>query len=391
MTYHSPGALHIHSVCSDGSGELAEIAREARRAGLEWIGMTDHNTLAEAYRGFEGVHDGVAVVVGYEWTPEGGDHMLVYGERPALGAAPLDSTLPPAEAIRILGTHGALTHLAHPDERRGEAIPSLPPYPWRDWSVRGMGGIELWNYMSEWAERLTPRNRLLHVLLPGTGLQGPTDRVLRWWDELNVPLPPAPPARRARRPPAPDELPPARFAGGDRLTVGVSGTDAHAFKVRALGRTLTIFPYRQVFRTFTNYLRLPGPLPSEIAPARRMILSAIADGRLHFANRRLGDARGLDLTASDPGGRVAGPGEALPWCPEIELRAASPLPAGLTLLRNGVVVARGRSSLAVGAGEPGAYRLEARRFGEPWAFTNPVVLMPTGDDSRRIPEPGIAS
>ncbi len=379
MTYHSPGALHIHSTFSDGSGELEEITRDARRAGLEWIGMTDHNTLAPAYRGFEGIHDGVVVVVGYEWTPERGDHMLVYGEEAALGDAPLDPTLSPAEAIRILDARAALTHVAHPDERRGVAIPSLEPFPWRDWSVRGMGGIELWNYMSEWAERLTRRNRLLHVLLPGTGLQGPTERVLRWWDELNVPVPPVAARRTSRRSRGSSATAPIRFAGGDRLTVGVSGTDAHAFKVPAFGRTITIFPYRQVFQTFTNYLRLAEPLPAEIAPARRMILSAIAEGRLYFANRRLGDARGLDLVAIAPDGRVAGPGEALPWCPGTELRASSPLRAALTLLRDGAVVARGRGSVAVAAEGPGAYRLEARRFGEPWAYTNPVVLAPSGE------------
>ena len=380
MTHHSPGALHIPSRFSDGTGELDEIARAARRAGLEWIGMTDHNTLAPSYRGFEGIHDGLVVIVGYEWTPDGGDHMLVYGERAALGDEPLDPALPPVEAIGILGNRGALTHLAHPDERRGVAIPALPPYPWHDWSVRGMRGIELWNYMSEWAERLTPANRLLHVLLPGTGLQGPTDRVLRWWDALNVPASPdlgarAPRASRRRPADAPAARP--RFAGGDRLTVGVSGADVHAFKIRALGRTITIFPYAQVFRTFANYLRLPGPLPSDIESARAVILSAIADGRLYFANRRLGDALGLELTAAGPDGREAGPGEWLPWSGGAELRVRSPRRATLRLLRDGAEIARGSGrSLRVEAPGPGSYRLEARRFGEPWAYTNPVVLTP---------------
>jgi hypothetical protein len=385
VIYHSPGALHIHSRFSDGTGDLDEIARAARRAGLEWIGMTDHNTLAPTYRGFEGVHDGLVVIVGYEWTPDGGDHMLVYGESAALGDQPLDPTLPPGEAIAILGSHGALTHLAHPDERRGVAIPALPPYPWHDWNVRGMRGIELWNYMSEWAERLTPANRLLHVLLPGTGLGGPTDRVLRWWDALNVPVAsdrgaPAPRAsapRASRRRPAGPLPGRPGFAGGDRLTVGVSGTDVHAFRIRALGRTLTIFPYAQVFRAFTNYLRLPAPLPTDIEPARAAILSAIADGRLYFANRRLGDALGLELTAAGPDGREAGPGEWLAWAGGAELRVHSPRHAALRLLRDGTEIARGSGrSLRVEAPGPGSYRLEARRFGEPWAYTNPVVLTP---------------
>ncbi len=397
MPHHSPGALHIHSVFSDGTGTLDEIARDARRAGLEWIGMTDHNTLAPTYRGFEGVHGGVVVIVGYEWTPEDGDHMLVYGEAAALGTEPLDPTLAPAEAIGILGNRGALAHIAHPDERRGVAMPSLPPYPWHDWQVRGMHGIELWNFMSEWAERLTPRNRLLHALLPGTGLRGPTDRVLRWWDELNRPVGDAPrPAAHGEgadvaeapgdspvdRPPGADPgrdgLGRPRFAGGDHLTVGVSGTDAHAFRVRAFGRTWTIFPYVQVFRAFTNYLLLDEPLPADLAPARAAILRAIGEGRLYFANRRLGDALGLELTAEDSAGRRAGPGAWLRWQPgDVQVRVTSPLPASLRVLRDGEEIARthGRT-LVVDTPGLGSYRVEAWRFGEPWAFTNPIALLP---------------
>ena len=404
MTHHSPGALHIHSVFSDGTGTLEEIARDARRAGLEWIGMTDHNTLAPTYRGFEGIHGGVVVIVGYEWTPDDGDHMLVYGEAAALGTEPLDPTLAPAEAIGILGNRGALTHIAHPDERRGVAMPSLPPYPWHDWQVRGMRGIELWNFMSEWAERLTPRNRLLHALLPGTGLRGPSDRVLRWWDDLNRPVAGAPfpvahggrvgaaeapadspadwpadaPAdSRADAVPGPGGSDEPRFAGGARLTVGVSGTDAHAFRVRAFGRTWTIFPYLQVFRAFTNYLLLDEPLPADLEPARSAILRAIGEGRLYFANRRLGDALGLEFTAGDSGGRHVGSGGWLPWkSGGAQVRVASPLPASLRILRDGEEIARthGRT-LAADAPGPGSYRVEAWRFGEPWAFTNPIALL----------------
>lgn len=364
MTVHSPGALHIHSTFSDGTGDLEEIARDARRAGLEWIGMTDHNTLAPTYRGFEGMHDGVAVLVGYEWTPEGGDHMLVYGAPGELGDAPLDPATPPADAIRILSGRGSLTHLAHPDERRGSELPSLPPYPWHDWTVRGMRGLELWNYMSEWAERLTYVNRLLHVARPGMGLQGPTDRLLDWWDRLNVPLGTDPSGRVV-------------FEGGERLTVGVSGTDAHAFKVRAFGRTLTIFPYLQVFRTFTNYLLLDAPLPRDLPGARDAILAAIGAGRLYFANRQLGDALGLELLAVLPDGRSAGPGDGLPWREGASLEVRSPADGVLRVLRNGVEVARsiGRT-LSVRADGPGAYRVEVTRSGRPWAYTNPVVLAP---------------
>jgi hypothetical protein len=375
VPYHSPGALHIHSRYSDGTGEIDEIARAAAGAGLEWIGMTDHNTLDRSYRGLEGMRNGVAVLVGYEWTPvdpdgtqDGGDHMLVYGEAAALGDVSVDPRLPPAEAIVRSSGRGALTHLAHPDERRRPIRPDLRPLPWHDWSVRGFAGLELWNYMSEWTERLTRRNMVIHALLPNRRLCGPTDRLLAWWDRLNVPLGGSDGAATGDR-----------FAGGSRLTVGVSGTDAHAHRVRFLSRNVTIFPYGDIFRGFTNYLLLRDPLPSEFEAAQGAILGAMRDGRLYFANRRLGDALGLEFELKAPDGSAAGPGEALAFSEGTAVCARSPRPATLRILRDGTEVARGRGrTLAAAADRPGSYRLEARRFGEAWAYTNPTALLPDG-------------
>jgi len=355
--YQSPGALHVHSVFSDGTGEIDEIAAAAADAGLEWIGMTDHDTLEPRYRGFEGVRSGVHVVVGYEWTPRGGDHALMYGDDGAL-PAPLEPTIAPREALRIVCEGGGLAFVAHPDEQR-HAFTGLPPFPWHDWSVTGFTGIELWNYMSEWVERLTPRNRIYHALVAGAGLQGPTARTLEWWDRLDRPLPGG------------------GFAGGERLTVGVSGVDAHAHRVRFLGRTWTIFPYRQVFRTFVNVLLLEAPLPADAVAARAMILHAIAAGRLVFANRRLGEPLGASFSGLAADGTHVGIAGEAPVATDapVELRVRTPLHAEIVLRRDGREVVRSRDrELAWAARAPGAYRVEMRRFGEPWLYTNPIVL-----------------
>ena len=45
------GAIHIHSLNSDGSGDIETITRAAQKAGLSWIIITDHNyfDLKEAF------------------------------------------------------------------------------------------------------------------------------------------------------------------------------------------------------------------------------------------------------------------------------------------------------------------------------------------------------
>jgi predicted metal-dependent phosphoesterase TrpH len=45
MRYY-PGALHMHTIYSDGTGTVEHVARCARDAGLRWIIITDHDTLA---------------------------------------------------------------------------------------------------------------------------------------------------------------------------------------------------------------------------------------------------------------------------------------------------------------------------------------------------------
>ncbi len=360
--HQSPGALHVHSVFSwDGHGEVEGIAGAAHDAGLEWIGMTDHDSLGARYAGFEGLRQGVHVTVGYEWSPQGGDHALLYGEADALPATHPNTT-PAAELIRIVTDSGAMAFVAHPDERR-VAVPSIPPLPWRDWSIRGFAGIELWNYMSKWVERLTRWNALPHALWPARRMGGPTGRTLAWWDELNRPL-------------AGDEAAP-RFEGGPRLTVGVSGVDAHGEGFDVFGRRVTVFPYRRVFGTYTNVLLIDGPLPGDTARARELVLGAIRSGHLLFADRTHGDPLGTSFEATLTDGRLGiGASAALP-ADGAELTVDLPLDADIAILRDGrpVATARGRR-LEARVGVPGAYRVEARRNERPWLFTNPIVLLP---------------
>ncbi|HUX15651.1 MAG TPA: PHP domain-containing protein, partial [Phycisphaerae bacterium] len=60
------GAFHVHSCYSDGSGTYQEIASAAARAGLDFVVMSDHDTLRPRADGWQGWHDGVLVIVGTE-------------------------------------------------------------------------------------------------------------------------------------------------------------------------------------------------------------------------------------------------------------------------------------------------------------------------------------
>jgi hypothetical protein len=132
------GDLHTHTVHSDGRRTPAELAADARAAGLDFIASTEHNTTS-ANLGW-GAHAGpdLLVIDGVEVTTRDG-HWL------ALGVAPggfVDWRYRAADGVldRVLaGLHGrgGLAVAAHP-------FCPLPGCAWR-FGWRGVDAVEVWN------------------------------------------------------------------------------------------------------------------------------------------------------------------------------------------------------------------------------------------------------
>jgi hypothetical protein len=339
-----PGALHMHTTYSDGSGSVEDLARAARAAGLRWIIITDHDTLEG--KPYEGWLYGVLVIVGHEITPDHNHYLALNVDEV------IPNTLAPQEYVDAVYARGGFGIIAHPDERVKNKFKDI--YRWDDWNVDGPreragrpAGIELWNHLSDWGEHLTERNKELRYFLPHLGTPGPTPDTLGWWDRLN---------RAGKR------------------TFGVGGVDAHAIKRRAPWGAIEIFSYRWTFGTLTNYLLLPDALSADAATAIRQVYHALGDGRSYFLNRRDGDCPALVFHAQQRGDRCGiGSGPSLRDGP-ITLVADAGRAAELRLICDGRVAASGTRSLRYDAQGPGVYRLEARRKGRAWLFTNPIYI-----------------
>jgi predicted metal-dependent phosphoesterase TrpH len=143
--------LHMHTPYSDGEWYHAQIAEAAIRAGLDLICVTDHNVWVkgpEHYYEVDGAR--VLVLVGEEIHDSARrpqkNHLLAYNHRCELARlAPQ-----PQRLIDAVRREGGLAFLAHPHD------PSIPllgydEIAWVDWDVTGYAGIEVWNYMSDWA------------------------------------------------------------------------------------------------------------------------------------------------------------------------------------------------------------------------------------------------
>ena len=132
------GVIHVHSTYSDGGGAVEDIVRAGQRAGLDFMFLTDHDTLQPRFDGHQGYHDGLLLLVGEEVNTSAG-HLLALGAgRDVEQAGPLG--LP--ALIEDISDAGGLSIAAHPTGRR----------PWTDWTVEKMDGLELLNADSAWRD-----------------------------------------------------------------------------------------------------------------------------------------------------------------------------------------------------------------------------------------------
>lgn len=342
--YYYPGALHMHTLYSDGTGTVDELAKAAREAGLRWIIITDHDTLEGLpFAGW--LHD-VLVIIGHEITPDRNHFLALNIDRV------IDCTLPPQDFVDAVYAHGGFGIIAHPDEQVKNSFKDI--YRWDDWEVDGPReragkpvGIELWNLMSDWGERLTPRNKELLFFFPRMALSGPTNETLAWWDRLNM---------------------------SGRRTFGVGGVDAHAFKRRVPWGEVEIFPYRWIFGTLTNYLLFDQPLAADPQIATHQVYAALAAGRSYFVNRLDGPCPELCFEARRAGQSwLVGATLQLAGGP-LTLAADAGIDCEIQIIHNGQILAKGLRALRQTITQPGIYRLEAYRHGRPWLYSNPLYI-----------------
>lgn len=341
--YHYGGAIHIHTTESDGTKELEEVVRLGQEVGLDFMMFSEHMSMKNRDAGKEGMYGKTLVVIGYEHQDSKDEHHYLLFEAPQV--YPSDMTA--AEYVRAGATDGALGIIAHPDEIR-DRMPKYPPYPWRDWSVEGFAGIELWNQMSEWMEKLTPFNKLPMSFSPRKSMVGPTDRILKKWDELST----------------------------TRKCVGIASVDAHAFPVSVGPLKVEIFPYKVHFRCLRTYIALTEPMADDLKSARGQLYQALRDCSVFIANVRWGPAEEFLFFAENDHGRVTCGGE-LTLTKVTRVCVQSPARAVLRLIHNGRPVheVTGKS-LKYSATSPGLYRVEAHKRGRGWIYSNHIRIKP---------------
>ena len=344
--YQYSGAIHIHTTESDGTKTLEEVVAIGREAGLDFMMFADHMGLTNREAGLEGMYGKTLVVIGYEHNDvDDNNHFLVFRSP---GVYPEE--LPATKYVEAARADKAIGILAHPIEKRPRDG-KYPPYPWTAWDTDQFDGIELWNQMSEWMERLGTFNKLRMAFSPRKSMVAPPPECLSIWDRLN---------QRSRY-------------------VGIAGVDAHAFPIKVGPMTVEIFPYKVHFKTLRTHVLLDKPMSDDFETARDQLYQALLNCRVFCSNMRWGEADSFLFTA-EADGRVVTCGDSLESHEDVRLKVELPSQATIKLIHNGrQVVQTDTKSLEFGVPAPGLYRVEAWRGKRGWIFSNHIRIGQGGD------------
>jgi len=345
MNFTSLGALHIHTKYSDGLGVIPEIAAHAKKAGLSWIIITDHNCIDGLINNEEGWYDGVAVIVGKEISPKNSDHYLALDIKKEI-----TPDLTPEEFINEVKMIGGFGFIAHPDENPNRKNNYNKPLRWTNWDIQGFHGLEIWNYMSDWTDNCDSKKVIFDYYNTYKILKGPTKNVLNWWDRLNN--------------------------SNNHIIPAVGGIDAHGFKYNLFGINLTLFDYNDCFRSLTNCLHLENKLSESFEQAKSQIILALKNGNNSIINRIWDNSNKEFQFYIETEDKHVFPGSSVNFdeCKRIIARLSRK--ADIRLIHNGELILEHKDNkLTFEELKPGKYRLEIFYKGKPWIFTNPVLIL----------------
>ena len=326
------GVIHIHTTYShDAHGSFEDVVRVANAQRLDYVIVTEHNTLQPLRDGRQGWHGTVLVLIGMEISTRSG-HYLSLNITEDIDRSKLTAQ----EIINEVNRQGGLGFIAHPYFKNGR---------WRDWTVSGFTGMEAYNVAHDTLDENKLRLALWTITAPAEPfyfsiLDRPYDPLAKW-DEL---------IRQRGR------------------VVGIAAADAHEFHLMGL----KFAPYEIMFQLARTHVLVPSP---SLTPAG--VYEALRQGHAYLGIELTAEAKGFSFTA-DNGQRVVGiMGDEIAFEPTLRLSVSLPTAAQLALFKDGRLIDMAvSSSWQIPVTEPGVYRLEAMRHGKPWIFSNPIYIRP---------------
>jgi hypothetical protein len=344
------GVIHIHTRYSDGTGSVEDIVKAASELNLDYVIISDHNTLMAKEEGYEGMHKNVMVIVGYELNDtEDLNHYLVF-DLDKMPRKPYKAK----NYVNFVRQNNGIGIIAHPHEKRNK-LKMHPAYPWVEWDLDNFDGIEIWNHMSEWVEGLDENNKFNRFIHPLKSIKSPPQETLDLWDELNM----------------------------TRSVIAIGSVDAHAFKQDVMGFiNLEIFPYKVMFKSVHTHILIDESKDKEkkynFQTKKKLLFNAIRHGHCFIANSYHGNAKGFRFSGT-LGKKVFMMGDTIEKAPDetVLLEILCPLEADIYLLKDGKRISHTKGlEMHSDIKEPGAYRIEVyKKKKKAWIYSNHIRII----------------
>lgn len=332
------GVIHVHSIFSDGSGDIQTITKAAKRAGIKWLIITDHNNTDIE----EGIINGVCAIKGEEISPEKQNHYLALGiEKPITGNNP-------DEFIYQVKEAGGFGFIAHPDEGI-ERKNSSDAIKWTA-DDSNADGIEIWNWFSQWADNYNDKNIFTVIwsyFFAHNKIKKPYAVTLSRWDRLN---------NNTRK-----------------IIPAIAGVDAHALKISKYIIPVTVFSYNKMFKTLANVIYTEEPLKGSFEKQKNIILNALRNGNNVILNRKVFDK--IPVIEIENKKEKVYAGQSIELDENTYLNIKLPETAHIKVMLDGIemlTIKAKECSLKII--KSGKYRVEITIKDNGWIYTNPIQV-----------------
>ena len=333
------GGIHIHSENSDGTGNTDQITKSAKKAGLSWIIITDHDNFDIN----EGIFNGIYLIKGEEISPETENHYIALDIKNKI-----NSGNNPQLYIDEVHAQGGIGFAAHPDEK-DERNNNYPPIKWNKTYIPD--GVEIWNWFSSWGDNLDSKNifKLAYSFLFKHNLVSKaSEKTLSWWDELNN--------------------------NSEKIVPAIGGIDAHALKIKDYILPVTVFSYDSMLKTINNIIYLENELATDFATAKKQILTAIRNANNLILNQHISkEIPKIEITNKN---QTATIGETLELDNETFLNVELTQKATIKVMLNGRELCKFfEKKCKLLLKEIGKYRIEIFIKNKAFAYSNPIVVI----------------
>lgn len=320
------GVIHIHTKYSDGLGTIEGIAKIANRQNLDFIIITDHNTLKPLTDGKEGIYKNTLVLIGDEVSTRAGHYIALNINKE------IDTNMPTQEIINEVQRQGGLGFIAHPYWRRKKE--------WKNWDIENFTGLEIYNISATMLNKNKLSLLLKTLLLPQhivlLSIHSYPDKAFSRWDRFNL----------------------------SRKTVAIVGNDAHGKRLFFI----RFDPYDAMFAFGRTHI-LADRLSKE------SIYEALKKGHSYGSIDALGDPNGFNFVLKKDEKVACIMGDEVQFSPSLNIEVELPKEAKIRLLKDGNIIKEAvAKSINMDVPEKGVYRAEVFKKNRLWIFSNPIYI-----------------